>query len=105
MSAMLAMDGHFSDKMRKNERTFILEKIEGKSAISSTGTVDNNLFTGDNNLRAIFNPETNMWSLKYDRGILPGAFLGHAFTQFSKLKSFVEEYYKKRNIKVKEIVD
>jgi len=102
MSALLDM---FPDKMRTNERKFVLERVEGDKVRRNDGTVDNTLFTGDNNLIAVFDPETNMWGLRYEKGTLPGAFKDQRFTQFAKLVAYVKNYYAKRGIEVKEIVD
>lgn len=100
---MEALQNIFPDKMHKNERKFVLERIEGEKPRRSDGTVDTTLFTGENNLWAVFDPMTNMWNLKYTRGTLPGAFAGQRFTQFSRLRSYVSDYYENRGIKIKEI--
>lgn len=90
--------------MRSSDRILILEVIDGKAAKGSTGLVDTKLFTGGNRLHAIMNPETTLWYLQYDSGILPPA-LKQQFTGFKVLLKYVTEYFLKRNIQIKEVKD
>lgn len=90
-------------KMNTNDRVFKLEAIEGKKMKNVIGVTDNRLFTGDNTLHAIREPD-GIWHLKYEKGILPEPFK-QKFTGFNKLFRFVEDYYSRRNIKVKEAVN
>lgn len=85
-----------------NTRILKLERKEGKNVLTETGLIDNRLFTGENNLRAIQEPNS-LWSLKYDHGSVP-EFLRQQFTSFSTLIKVVTEYFNKRNIIIKEVI-
>jgi hypothetical protein len=90
---------------RSSDRILVLKPLEGKSTLSSTGLVDRRLFTGEiNNLHAVMDKQTSLWTLKYERGEVPNAFK-QKFTSFSRLFSFAEDYFKKRNLEIKEIKD
>jgi hypothetical protein len=91
-------------KIKSNDRIFILAPIEGKSAKDVSGNSDARLFTGENSLHAILDIRTCLWSLKYKSGALPGG-LQQQFTSWALLKKHVTDYYKKRNIEVKEIIE
>lgn len=91
-------------KQRSDDRILVLEPIDGKAAKSSTGLVDPRLFNGENKLHAYCDPETRMWNMKYERGGLPDPLKG-TFTTFKTLIKFTEDYFNKRNIKIKEIID
>lgn len=96
-----------SDRVKKNlasDRVLVLAKIEGKHILSTSGKPDNRLFSGENKLHAIFDPERSMWYLKFDSGLLPEAFKQY-FTTFAVLLKFVKQYYEKRNVLVKEVID
>lgn len=84
-------------------RELALVTIDGKAPINSTGLMDNRLFTGENKLRAYMEPN-GLWSLKYDSGILPEP-LKQQFTSFSTLLRITKDYFKKRNIAIKEVID
>lgn len=92
------------DKIRKTDIIIVIQPIEGKNALSNKGLVDNRLFTGENRLHAVMNTQTCLWHLKYDSGIVPPA-LQQQFTGFTRLLNFVKDYFKKRNIEIKEIID
>lgn len=94
-----------SSKERSDDRVLVLKLMEGKTAQSSSGMLDNRIFTGENNVHAIRNPLTNLWYLKYDKGGLPQGLRTQKFTSFNKLHTFVKEYFKRRNIEIKEIID
>lgn len=91
-------------KIRSTDRVIVIKRKEGEHTLNSKGIVDNRLFTGQNKLHAVFDPDCSMWYLKFDAGLLPPAFKQH-FTSFSKLLKFVTEYYDKRNIEIKEVLD
>ena len=91
-------------KNRSIDRVLSLELIDGKAQMSSTGLVDRGLFTGDNKLHAIMDTSTCLWYCKYERGSPPPA-LQQKFTSFKRLFEFVKNYFSKRNINIKEIVD
>lgn len=94
-------------KMRASDRVLVLEVIDGKKPLSSTGLVDIRLFKeGDegNKLHAVMDPETCMWTFKYEKGILPPALKGQ-YTGFKALKKHAEGYFEQRNIRIKEVKD
>lgn len=91
-------------KMRSPDRILVLSVIEGKDAKGTTGLVDTNLFTGTNKLHAKMDPQTSLWYLQYEKGILP-EYLKQRFTTFSVLLKHIGEYFKKRNIEIKEVKD
>lgn len=91
-------------KMRAADRVLTLEMIDGKKTLSSTGLTDPRLFSGENKLHAIMDPETCLWALKYEMGGVPPV-LKCQFTSFKALLKFAEQYYYTRNIRIKEIKD
>lgn len=100
------IDPNKNTKMRGNDRAFVLEQIDDKAPISSTGMVDKRLFTGDNKIRAIRDEGSfNLWYFKYDIGSLPGALAGIRFTKFDQAQKYLEQYFNTRNIKIKEVID
>jgi len=93
-----------SDKHRSSDRILQLKVKDGTQPRTSTGLLDPRLFTSGNNLHAIQNPETTLWILKYDQGILPTP-LKQSFTSFKKLLQYVELYLEGRNVEVVEVKD
>jgi hypothetical protein len=87
---------------KKTDRILILKVIDGKKPISSIGLTDPRLFSGENKLHAI--QESGLWSLKYEQGRTPPE-LRQQFTGFNTLVKHVTDYYKKRNVEIKEILD
>lgn len=87
-----------------NDRILVLEKIEGENTLDTSGKIDNRLFTGKNRLHALKDPQTNLWHLQYDSGLLSEA-LKQQFTTFTKLETFTSEYFKRRGVYIKEIID
>ncbi len=92
-------------KMRSRDRVFKLGIIDDKLPKNSTGMVDTRLFTGENRLHAKMDPETCFWSLQYETGGALPQPLKVNFTTFPALKRHVEDYFKTRNIEIKEIQD
>jgi hypothetical protein len=90
-------------KMKQNDRVIILEPKVG-GAKNTAGMVDNRLFTGENKLHAKMDPTNCQWYLQYDSGLVTDALKGR-WTSFSKLKETVEQYFNKRNVKIKAILD
>lgn len=74
-------------------------------ALSSTGLTDPRLFTGENVFHAIMEENTCLWYMKYDSGVLPPPLRGRKFTSFKLLRQAAEEYFKARNIEIKEVKD
>lgn len=91
------------EKNRSNDRVFVLEPIEGKFTLTQAGHIDTSIFKGKNNIHALIN-EFGNWYLKMDHGMLPSG-LKQQWTSFTKLEHFVKEYYLKRNVRVKDILD
>jgi hypothetical protein len=77
--------------------------MEG-GAKATSGMVDNRLFNKENNLHAKMDPTNCQWYLQYDSGILAEQLKGR-WTSFSKLVDHVTDYFNKRNVRVKEIID
>lgn len=91
-------------KMRKNDRTFVLEPMEGKTPLSSYGKPMAKVFMSPDNFHAIMDSQTCLWHVKLDKGELPLP-LKQQFTSFSKLYNFTKDYLGRRNINIKEIKD
>ena len=91
-------------KNRATDIILVLKVIDGKAPLNSTGLTDSRLFTGDNNLHAIMDKQTCLWYLQMDSGLLPKPLM-QRFTGLGLLMKFVVEYYKKRNIEIKEVID
>ncbi len=91
-------------KMRKDDRVLVLQPKEGLKVKDVSGKVDSRLFTGENRLHAILGPRGTLWSLKYDRGAVPGP-LQQKFTTFQTLYDFVKKYLERRNIEITEVID
>lgn len=88
--------------MRNTDRILVLEKIDPKN--KDTGMIDPQVFEGKNNLHAVMDPGTCMWSLRYERGIVPTP-LRQKFTDFKTLKLQAEVYLRTKNIKIVEVKD
>jgi len=93
------------EHMRATDRVLSLKPIEGKATISSTGLIDRRLFTGENKLHAVQNNETTLWTFKYEKGQLPPILQNSSFTSFKSLLKFATDYFIRRNIEIKEIID
>jgi hypothetical protein len=92
------------DKMNSSVRIFELKPVSGGSATKDTGLIDKKLFTGENKLKAEMDPQTTLWVMSYENGVVPAA-LKQRFTSFSKLRAFAESYFKKRNVEITEILN
>jgi hypothetical protein len=89
---------------RASDIIFKLKKKEGEVGITSTGLIDNRLFTGTNNLHAIMDKQTCLWHLQYDSGILPLE-LKTQYTSYKKALAAVTDYFNRRNIEIVDVVD
>lgn len=91
-------------KMRSPDRILVLEPIDGKQ--HPTGLVDKSLFKaeGGNKLHAVMDPESCLWSFKYEMGAVPPALKGN-WTGFKALKKYADNYYNGRNIRITEVKD
>lgn len=94
---------NYTTKMRNTDRVIVLEPMEG-GAKNTKGMVDSRLFTGDNKLHARMDPANCQWYLQFDSGIMNESLKGR-WTSFSKLKEYLEQYFYKRNVRVKEVID
>jgi len=92
-----------SPNIRKTDIILELAARDG-GAKAVTGLIDRRLFTKENELHAIMNPETCLWRLRYKTGVVPPA-LQQQFTSFSKCLNFVETYFGGRNVDVVKIID
>jgi hypothetical protein len=90
-------------KMRNPDRILVLSLIDGKAPKSSTGMIDPRLFTGENKLHAKMDVTTNFWYFQYDSGILPEP-LKQRFTSFKMLLKHAEDYFKTRNLEIKQVI-
>ncbi len=86
------------------DRTFVLKPVEGKKPLNTLGAADPRLFTGENVVHAVMDRQTTLWSIKYSKG-LPSPVLRNKYTSFSKLKSDLTDYFKKRNIEIVDVKD
>ena len=103
---MIDLDEDTPPNVMKSDRVIILKPMEGKRALSSAATSlpDARLFTGENKLHAIMNPCNGLWSMQYERGVLPGNLTGQ-FTTFEKLLTHARSYYGRRNVEIVEVID
>lgn len=91
--------------LRSTDRILSLAVIDGKQAKSSTGLVDNRLFTGEQQIRLHMDPQTTLWSFQYtNNGALPEGLKGK-FTGFKAGLKHAEDYFRRRNIEVTAIKD
>lgn len=87
-----------------NDRILILEKRDtSKNITTDNGLIDNRLFTGGNRLHVVMEPN-GLWSMHYDAGI-PAPALRQQFTSFTQAIKFLRQYFDKRNIAIKEVID
>lgn len=93
----------YKQKMRSNDRVFVLAAIEGKFTLTTAGTTDVRLYTKGNQLHAR-QMDNGLWFLYLECGALPPP-LKQMFTNFNLCEKTVREYYLRRNIEVKEIKD
>lgn len=97
------LDPNENSKLRSDRRIFSLS-LNADAPVSSTGLLDKRLFTGENKLVANKDPQYQLWSLSYEHGIVPEA-LKQKFTSFKVLVKFATDYFDKRHITIKEIID
>lgn len=91
--------------VRSNDRILSLEVIDGEKAKSSTGLVDTRLFTGEQQLHLKMDPQTCFWYFQYgNNGVIPEP-LRCKFTGVKAAIKYAEDYFQRRNIKIKEIKD
>src|ERR1700688_1834112 len=96
------IDPKENSTLKTDDRVFSMKVIDDKLPLTHLGMVDKRLFTGENKLHAVKDPQYQLWSLRYEMGVVPEP-LKQQFTSFKQLFKFCEEYFKKRNIEIKEI--
>lgn len=87
---------------KKDDRILLLKVVDNKKPLSSIGNVDPQLFSGENKLHAVQN--SGLWSLRYEKGAVPMA-LKQQFTGFNTLLKYAQQYFKTRNVEIKEVLD
>jgi hypothetical protein len=87
--------------MRSTDRILVLEKIDPKG---DTGLIDPKVFKGENNLHAVMDQGTCLWSFKHDRGMVPAP-LRNKYTSFKAAREQAEEYFRQKNIRIVEVKD
>lgn len=92
-------------KVLLDDRILVIRPIPGKPVKSSTGLIDNRIFTEGNNLRGIRVGDTSLWTFKYGKGALPPVLQGQKFTSFDSLVKYAQNYLKKRNLEIVEVVN
>lgn len=97
------MDSPTIKKNRATDIILVLKPKEGGPK-NKSGTVDNRLFSGNNNLHAVMNTQNCLWTLQMDHGLIPGG-LQQSFTGFTPLLKYVTDYYNRRNVEIAEIID
>lgn len=97
-------DERRKEKMHSNDRVISLSPIEGKRSVATNGLVDPRLFSGENKLHLVRDPMHSLWFFKYEMGMLPEP-LKQQFTTFGRATKHAREYFKKRNIEIKEIIE
>lgn len=93
-----------NSKLRKTDIAFVLQPIDGKKPLSSTGQLDPRLFKGGNRLRAVMDPSNTLWSFKMDAGGLTEP-LKQRFKTFKDIHNYAKAYLAKRNLQIIEVVD
>jgi len=94
----------YKAKMRSEDRILVVEPAAGKKPVSTYGTMDPRIFKGGNKLHCIRGPHDNLWRFKFDNGIVPEP-LKAKWTTFQRAYEFATEYFAKRNLEIKEVVD
>lgn len=87
-----------------SDKTLVVKPIEGVKPRSTTGLVDNRIFTGKANVHAVRDTQTNLWSVHYAQGILPQP-LRQKFTRYEDLYDFVNGYFKRRGLYIAEVIE
>ncbi len=91
-------------KNHSPDRILVLKPMEGKTVKDTAGRVDGRLFTNENNLHAVMDPQYGHWYFKYDSGSLPEP-MQQRFTSFSKIYDFAVQYFGRRNVDVTDVKD
>lgn len=90
--------------MSSSDRVLELAPIEGRPALTTAGTPDKRLFTGEQKLHIKMDPETTLWHFQWEQnGVLPSPLQGR-YTGFKSAIKHAEEYFEKRNIRVTRVI-
>lgn len=91
--------------LRSTNRTLVLKPIEGQRPLATSGLPDPRLFTGEQGVKVMMDPQTCLWQFQYtNKGILPEALKG-VFTSFGAAMRHAENYFRKRNVQVTAVRD
>lgn len=91
--------------LRSFTRTLVLKPIEGQKPLATSGLPDPRLFSGEQGVKIMMDPQTCLWQFQYtNKGILPEALKG-VFTSFNAAYRHAENYFQKRNVKVTAVRD
>jgi len=91
--------------IRASTRTLVLKPIEGQKPLATSGLPDPRLFTGEQGVKIMMDPQTCLWQFQYtNKGILPESLKG-VFTSFSAAFRHAENYFQKRNIQITAVKD
>lgn len=91
------------DNNAKDDRIISLAPKKGEKVKTSSGMIDSNLFTGENQLHAVFEGHTCLWYLKYTNGALPEPLRDKRYTSFKKAVEAAENYYSRRGLEITKI--
>lgn len=91
-------------KNMSHDRILVLAPMDGLEPTNGAGMIDKRLFKGGNALHAIMDEEYGHWHVQFESGIVPEA-LQMKWTSFPKLHAYVNQYYNKRNIEIKDVID
>lgn len=89
--------------MLSPDRVLILAPMEGKTTKNSIGLTDPKLFTGENKVHVLKEAQTNFWYFRYEQGSVPEP-LKCKFTGFKQALKHATDYYAKRNVTIKEVI-
>lgn len=92
------------EKMHTTDRLIVLRPMEGKDPKDAQGNVDKRLFSGENNLHAVYDVNKGWWSVRYDKGAIPGG-LDRNWTDLTNTVDTVRQYFAARNVEVVEVRD
>ena len=89
---------------RRIRKTDVILRLRSTGKKQQLGLLSYDLFTGKNNLHIIMDPQTCLWKLAYDNGVLPQP-LKQQFTSYDKAFNAVSDYLKVRQAEIIEIID
>lgn len=93
---------NFDDKTQTNDRVLVLKPRPDQNTLTDKGMIDNRLFKGENQLHALMDTQTLLWTMKYEKGGLPEV-LKQSFTSFKRLFDYAQLYFDKRGVDISEV--